>query len=425
MARTAGTWGSIEPQGKGYRGTYANPVKGASPKRIKSPVFSTKGEAYAWIEQEHMLVLEHKQGIRRWTPPKERRLQQQQELLRQNVTLAKYANKWLANYHTKTGAEPAEAYKRKLREYQRWLERTCPFWNSLIINITEAEVTQWRNHAKIPAHPKNKAWFQLKQIMEQAKNEGIIHQNPVIGTAPKMPRSKQAEIPEATAEQLRIIYENMPSPYNEAIWLGAIMGMRIGEVCALRVGDIDYAQSIIHIRHSVGKSAGDRGPRVLKEPKNESSKADKSMPPQLAQQLQPITEGRNPEEQLFKAPLAADGIMRDTTLRNYFDRAKVKAGRPDLVFHALRATAIDTAITSGASLKDTMAYARHSDAKTSIEHYQKVHDSQQKKIAETVASKLLHSKRTREEIIEEIEKKEAELAQLKAELAQLEQNQDA
>lgn len=157
MARTAGTWGSIEPQGKGYRGTYANPVKGASPKRIKSPVFSTKGEAYAWIEQEHMLVLEHKQGIRRWTPPKERRLQQQQELLRQNVTLAEYANKWLANYHTKTGAEPAEAYKRKLREYQRWLERTCPFWNSLIINITEAEVTQWRNHAKIPAHPKNKA----------------------------------------------------------------------------------------------------------------------------------------------------------------------------------------------------------------------------------------------------------------------------
>lgn len=425
MARTAGTWGSIEKCGKKYRGTYAYPVKGTSHKRIKGPVFDTKGEAYAWLEQEHILVREQEQGIRRWIPPKERKLQQQQELLRQNITLAEYAKKWLANYHTKAGTEPAEAYKRKLREYQRWLNQTCPFWNSLIINITEAEVTQWRNHADIPAHPKNKAWFQLKQIMEQAKNEGIIQQNPVIGTAPKMPRSKQAEIPEATAEQLHIIYKNMPSPYNETIWLGAIMGMRIGEVCALRVGDIDFERSVIHIQHSVGKSAGDRGPRVLKDPKNEASKADKYMPPQIAQQLRPITKGRKPEEQLFKAPLAADGIMRDVTLRHYFDKAKVKAGRPDLVFHALRATAIDTAITSGASLKDTMAYARHSDAKTSIEHYQKVHDSQQKKIAETVANKLLHPKRTREEIMTEMAEKEAELAQLKAELAQLDQNQDA
>lgn len=425
MARTAGTWGSIEVRGKKYRGTYANPVKGASPRRIKGPIFDTKSEAYAWLEQEHTLVREHKQGIRRWTPPKERQIQQQQELLRQNITLAKYAKKWLASYHTKAGTEPAEAYKRKLREYQRWLEKTCPFWNCLIINITEAEITQWRNHADIPAHPKNKAWFQLKQIMEQAKNEGIIQQNPVIGTAPKMPRSKQAEIPEATAEQLRIIYDNMPSPYNETIWLGVIMGMRIGEVCALRVDDIDFERAVIHIQHSVGKSAGDRGPRVLKDPKNEASKADKYMPPQIAQQLRPITEGRRPEEQLFKAPQAADGIMRDTTLRHYFDKAKVKAKRPDLVFHTLRATAIDTAIMSGASLKDTMAYARHNDAKTSIEHYQKVHDSQQKKIAETVASKLLCPKRTREEITNEIAKKEAELAQLKAELARLEQNQDA
>lgn len=422
MARTTGTWGSIERIGNGYRGTYANPIKGAKPSRIKGPVFKTKGETHAWLEQEHAAVREHRQGIRRWTPPKERQVQLQQELLRQNITLASYAKKWLANYHTKTGSEPAEAYKRKLREYQRWLERTCPFWNNLIINITEAEVTKWRNHAQIPAHPKNKAWFQLKQIMEQAKNEGLIRQNPVIGTAPRMPRSKQAEIPEATASQLHTIYENMPAPYNEAIWLGALLGLRIGEVCALQVGDIDYEQSKIHIRHSVGKSEGDRGPRKLKEPKNQASRTAKYMPPQLVQQLRPITEGRRPEEQLFQAPRAADGIMRDTTLRHYFDEAKAKAGRKDLVFHTLRATAIDTAITSGASLKDAMAFGRHSDAKTSIEHYQRVHDTQQKRIATTVADKLLRPVRTRETIMKEITQKEAELAQLKTELAQLEQD---
>ena len=199
MARTTGTWGSIERIGNGYRGTYVNPIKGAKPSRIKGPVFKTKGETHAWLEQEHAAVREHRQGIRRWTPPQECQVQLQQELLRQNITLTSYAKKWLANYHTKTGSEPAEAYKRKLREYQRWLERTCPFWNNLIINITEAEVTKWRNHAQIPAHPKNKAWFQLKQIMEQAKNEGLIRQNPVIGTTPRMPRSKQAD----TAQNLR------------------------------------------------------------------------------------------------------------------------------------------------------------------------------------------------------------------------------
>lgn len=95
MARTTGTWGSIERIGNGYRGTYANPIKGAKPSRIKGPVFKTKGETHAWLEQEHAAVREHRQGIRRWTPPKERQVQLQQELLRQNITLASYAkNGW-------------------------------------------------------------------------------------------------------------------------------------------------------------------------------------------------------------------------------------------------------------------------------------------------------------------------------------------
>lgn len=121
---------------------------------------------------------------------------------------------------------------------------------------------------------------------------------------------------------------------------------------------------------------------------------------------------------LFPAPQAADGIMRDSALRDAFNKAKIKAGRPDLHFHTLRATAIDTAIMSGASLRDTMSFGRHSDVETSVEHYQRAHEDQQRQLVETVSASLMHGGRSIEQIQREIEKTKEQLRLLEAELQQ-------
>lgn len=53
--------------------------------------------------------------------------------------------------------------------------------------------------------------------------------------SPAIPKSRQAQIPPATAEELQTIYAAMPDTTRISVWLGAILGLRIGEVVSLHV----------------------------------------------------------------------------------------------------------------------------------------------------------------------------------------------
>lgn len=76
------------------------------------------------------------------------------------------------------------------------------------------------------------------------------------------------------------------------------------------------------------------------------------MPPQLGKLISEACEGKQPTDFIVTC---ADGThITPNRLRDHFNEAKVKAGRPDLHFHTLRATSITAAVATGASLKDTM-----------------------------------------------------------------------
>ena len=417
--RTPGKFGYIEKTPAGtWKASYSNPVKGDRKRQKRT--FQTKSEARTWLDQEEDYIHQCKKKQVRWQSVKEREDRQAQAEKAARTTLKDYATAYVTDYRLPDGTPLAPASMRKKREQLRHLSETAPFWTHTLSGITAEEVTSWRNHElqQIDASPRQKTWQLLKAIMKQAVEEGIIERNPVTGRAPQVPPSKQAQIPIASSEELRIIYENMPEKLRPTIWLGAICGLRINEVCALRVQDIDINRSVLHIRHSVGKSRNDRGARQLKATKNRSSAADKPLSKALIAELTPLIQGRRPEEMLFPAPQAADGIMRDSALRDAFNKAKIKAGRPDLHFHTLRATAIDTAIMSGASLRDTMSFGRHSDVETSVEHYQRAHEDQQRQLVETVSASLMHGGRSIEQIQREIEKTKEQLRLLEAELQQ-------
>lgn len=415
--RTAGTFGHIEKTPAGtWKASYSNPIKGD--KRRQKRTFRTKSEARAWLDREKEYIHWCEKNQTCWQPVKEREDQQARAEKAARTTLKDYATAFVDNYRLPDGTPLAPASMRKKREQLRHLSETAPFWTHALSGITAEEVISWRNHElqKICASPRQKTWQLLKAVMSRAVEEGIISRNPVTGRAPKVPPSKQAQIPTATTQELQTIYKNMPEKLQPTIWLGAVCALRISEVCALQVRDVDTERGVLHIRHSVGKGENDRGMRRLKATKNQSSTADRPLPQTLIDELIPLTRDRRPEEMLFPAPQAADGIMRDATLRDAFDKAKVKAGRPDLRFHTLRATAIDTAIRQGGSLKDVMAYGRHSDIETSVEHYQRTHEDQQKRLAESVSAMLMTRERSSEQIRRDIEKTKEQLRLLEAEL---------
>lgn len=70
----------------------------------------------------------------------------------------------------------------------------------------------------------------------------------------------------------------MPGYCRISVYLGAVFGLRISEICALQRRDFDFRRGVLHVRHALGRGEGDVGALRLKDTKTESSNADMPIP---------------------------------------------------------------------------------------------------------------------------------------------------
>jgi integrase len=142
-------------------------------------------------------------------------------------------------------------------------------------------------------------------------------------------------------------------------------GMRIGEVLALRVEDLDFQRRLIHVRHSV--FAG-----TLGTPKSEASMAPLPMPLDLAVRLKAFLVSKhyrqNSQGLLFanrrKRPFSANKL-REKKLRPLLS----SLGIPLAGFHAFRHGVATTLIDRGASITTVGAQLRRSDPRITLGLY--------------------------------------------------------
>lgn len=252
----------------------------------------------------------------------------------------------------------------------------------------------------------------MKSIYAKAVAEGAVDKSPVTMKAPAVPKSRQAQIPPATPEELQEIYANMPKTTRIAVWLGAILDLRIGEVVSLQVQDWNSKTQTLRVCHSADENGG------LKATKTATSNTTQPVPPQLGKLLEEACDGKKPTDFIVTC---SDGThITPNRLRDHFNEAKCTAGRPDLHFHTLRATSITAAVATGASLKDTMLWGRHADAQTSIERYQRASGTERmREIANGIESNLMGHEATEEELEEAIRATKKRLEELEAQLAAL------
>jgi integrase len=160
--------------------------------------------------------------------------------------------------------------------------------------------------------------------------------------------------------------------------------MRIGEVLALRIEDLDFQRKLIHIRHSV--FAGSLG-----TPKSEASMASLPMPLSLAVRLKAFLASKhhrqNSQGLLFAnrrgRPFSANKL-REKKLRPLL----LSLGIPLAGFHAFRHGVATTLIDQGASITTVGAQLRHSDPRITLELYAHVVPQSQRDAVEGLASAL-------------------------------------
>nr|WP_304321314.1 tyrosine-type recombinase/integrase [Bifidobacterium catenulatum] len=395
---------------KSYRAKYT--YRG----EIITKTFKDRLSAEAWLNSERSRVEADKAGITKWTSPTERKRQEEAVKRRKTLfcdyVLEEFAPTWL-NYAT-DGSELASGSKRKHREYLAHLTHSF-FWKYPLTSITTEDINRWLadlDNFNGGATPRKKTFQLLKSVYSKAVAEGAVDKSPVTMKAPAVPKSRQAQIPPATSEELQTIYANMPSTTRIAIWLGAILDLRIGEVVSLQVQDWNSKTQTLRVCHSADVNG------QLKGTKTATSNATQPVPPQLGKLIGEACGGKKPTEFIVTC---SDGThITPNRLRDHFNAAKTKAGRPDLHFHTLRATSITAAVAAGASLKDTMTWGRHADAQTSIERYQRASGSERmREIANGIEDTLMGHEPTKEELEEAIRATKKRLEELEAQLAAL------
>jgi len=83
-----------------------------------------------------------------------------------------------------------------------------------------------------------------------------------------------------TDEEVGKILSAAQEPFGSILAVTAVLGLRIGEVLALRVSDVDFERKIIRVRQSI-----DAATRTVQSVKSTASSADVPMPSQLEGRL--------------------------------------------------------------------------------------------------------------------------------------------
>lgn len=381
---------------------------------VITKTFKDRLSAEAWLNGERSRVEASEAGIQQWSSPTERKRQEEAVKRRRTLfcdyVMEEFAPTWLN--HSSDGSELAAGSKRKHREYLNHLSHAF-FWKYPLTGITPEDIN--RRLADLDnfggATPRKKTFQLLKSVYSKAVAEGAVDKSPVTMKAPAVPKSRQAQIPPATGEELQTIYANMPKTTRLSVWLGAILDLRIGEVVSLQVQDWNSKTQTLRVCHSADEHGH------LKATKTAASNTTQPVPPQLGKLIEEACDGKKPTDFIVTC---SDGThITPNRLRDHFNTAKVKAGRPDLHFHTLRATSITAAVNAGASLKDTMVWGRHADAQTSIERYQRASGTERmREIANGIESTLMPHTPTVEEL-------EAEIADMEKRLASLKSQRDA
>ena len=97
----------------------------------------------------------------------------------------------------------------------------------------------------------------LSQILSDAVHDGVLGRSPCSRrTSPPMGKPK---VYLTTTEQVWAIRDAVPDHLRVAVLLGAFAGLRVAEVSALRVTDVDFIRGVVHPKTAVaGQATEDR-----------------------------------------------------------------------------------------------------------------------------------------------------------------------
>ncbi len=186
-----------------------------------------------------------------------------------------------------------------------------------------------------------------------------------------------------TDEEVGRILAAAPEPFGTILAVTAVLGLRIGEVLALRVSDVDFTQKIVRVRQSL-----DAATRLPQAVKSQASSADVPMPSQLAGRLRSLLQTHEGKTDLLFVNRRGRPFSANKLREKQLHPLLVKLGIPRGGFHAARHGATSSLLADGATPAVVQKQLRHSDPRITLGIYGHVIGNQQRDAVENRSARI-------------------------------------
>lgn len=284
------------------------------------------------------------------------------------MTVGEWAETWIASYATNRASTVRQA-----RVHLKVIVAT--FGNRPLQDVRASEVKAWivklqKSYAPSTVYALHR---RLSQLFSDAIHDRIVTRSPTSRrTSPPAPKQRPYV---ATTEQVWALHDALPAHFRPVVLLGAFAGLRVGEMVALRVRDVDFMRGII--------TPVIQYPGV--ELKTEISRTPIPIPQELALELNRVPAEWGTQNLVVGAYGRA---VTPTTVDVAFKVARETIeGLPEgFRVHDLRHYFASLLIAAGLDVKVVQSRLRHASAKTTLDVYGHMWPDKDESAREAVAA---------------------------------------
>lgn len=207
------------------------------------------------------------------------------------------------------------------------------------------------------------------------------------------PAVERRERHQVTPDDVARIAESVGLEYSAMVYLGAVLGLRWGEVAGLRVGRLDQLRGTVAVAEQTVR--GEKGQSAAGPPKSAASRRTLTMPKALVELLVEHLHRRGVTaadafEYVFVSP---DGGPLEYTnwRRRVWLPACSTAGVRGTGFHDLRRASATALVAGGVNVKTAQDRLGHSDPRLTLDLYAEVTISADREAADVVGEHFLPS----------------------------------
>ena len=260
-----------------------------------------------------------------------------------------------------------------------------PRWGDCLLeDLKPVPVEQWLRSLQLA--PKSKVHIRglLHLLYQCARRWELIDANPIQlvrqgGGRRGIPRV-------LTAEQVRLVLEQLPQPYHTMVLIAACLGLRVSEIIGLRWGDFDWENLTVMVRRSVVHGR-------VGDTKTEASFRPLPIDTRLTAPLQELRKRgfyAGPEDWVF-ANNVGRPRWQESILQRRLKPAAVRAGVGKIGWHTFRHTYSTMLRSIGTDIKVQQELLRHSTIQSTMNVYTQAVSEQKRTANSKVVEMMLSS----------------------------------